>query len=355
MGPFMQLFFAAVMLLMGVLANPAAFELCSASPQAAIPTTGSGKATFLLPATNWHDDTRVSISLVINNAGAKTVHADGLARFFTIRLYHGSDPVIDLTGHCLKNWLEVVHGRTELFTDFTVAAGNETGTWDFIIPRSMFDLLDPKATMEDLATGQNSRIEFVYNGITAISPTAGTTIVSGTIDCDVITLERDPRIPLAPVLPIVKLNEDLISDVVASTANQKRKFNTGAFYRRILIIVEDNATTIARSNTIVTSVERIFSQAAKGAENWTRLRAENWAERPIIGLTTPRTGIAWYYTDPTHTLDQRHLWDLTKMLQAELSFTTGAAANGIRIWLVREQIMPANPVAQAEVQKLAAK
>lgn len=330
-----------------------ALELVQANPQLVIPVAGNGKLTSLLPATNWHLGTRVSISLTINNAGAKTVHADGLARFFTIRVYHGADPMIDLTGHCFKQWLEFVNGRTEVYTEFTVAAGNETGTWDFVIPRSMNDVLDPMATMEDLATGSNSRIEFILNGVAAISPTAGTTIVAGTIDLEPVTLERDPNVPLARVLPVVKVQEDLITDLAASTNNQKRKFNTGAFYRKVGIIVEDNAATITRSNTILARIAEVINQAHKGKQTFGMLRAQNWADRAIIGLTGPRTGIAWLNFDPTRRLDSRRLLNLASSLQAELEFDTNAAANGIRIWLIREQILPGNPVAQAEAKSRA--
>lgn len=330
-----------------------ALDLVNANPQLTIPTTGAGTLQSLLPATNWLDHIRVSISLVINNAGAKTVHADGLARFFTIRLYHGTDPVIELRGDLFKIWLEVVMGRTEIFTDFTVAAGNETGTWVFLIPRTMYDLLDSEGTLEDLATGQNSRVEFVLNGITAISPTAGTTIVSGTIDLDIDTQKRDPNIPLAKVLPTIKLVQYSYTDLVASTADQVRAFNPGYWYRRMIYVVEDNATTIVRSNALVTNVQRIINQEKFGKESWSRLQAQNWAQRPIIGLTQPRTGVAWHFNDETHSLNPFRMMDTVRSLLAQLSFDTGAAANGIRVWVVGEIALPGNAAAVRSVTEAA--
>lgn len=322
-----------------------AMELVSAAPQIAIPVGFSGKATSLLPATNWHTHTRVRISLVVNNAGAKTVHADGIMRGFTIRLYHGSDPVIELPGHCLAAYLEEMTGAASLVSQFTTASGNETGTWEFLIPRELYDLLDPEATMEDLATGANSRIEFEYNGVTSMIPTAGTTIVSGTIDVEPETIERDPNTPLARILPVCKLQADFVTDLSASSNQQKRKFNTGYIYRRIILLVEDNATTIARSNTLVTAVERIINQAGKGKESFRGIQVKNWHERPQIGRTAPATGRAVFSFDNTHALDRRRLLNLAASLQAEIAFDVGAAANGVRVWIIREMILP--PVQKA--------
>lgn len=329
-------------------------ELVTENPQLAIPVGGGGKLTSLLPATNWLDHVRVAISLTINNAGAKTVHADGLARFFTVRLYHGSDPIIDLDGHCLKAWLELVGGRTEIYTEFTVAAGNETGIWTFVLPRTMYDLTDPEATLEDLATGQNSRIEFVLNGITAISPTAGTTIVSGTIDLDVVTQKRDPSVPLEQVLPVVKLEQSIITDLAASTNDQVRKFNPGYWVRRIIHIVEDNAATIARSNALVTRLQKVINQEKFGKETWARLQAQNWMQRPVIGLTGPRTGIAWHFFDETNNLNPRRMLNLTSSLMSEFSYDTAAAANGIRVFQVRELVLPGKAAAVRDAAKRAA-
>lgn len=331
-------------------------ELVNANPTLAIAVGATG-GTFqsLLPATNWLDHVRITYSLTINTAGAKTVHADGLARTLTIRLFHGTDPVIDLQGQNFKVWLELVHGRTELFTDFTVAAGDETGTWSFMIPRAMFDLFDPESTLEDLATGQNSRIEFVFNGPAAATPTAGAAVVApgGSIAIDVVTQKRDPSVPLEQVLPTVKLAQDLITDLVASTADQIRTFNPGYWVRRLVYIVEDNATTIARSNTIVTGVQKIVNQEKFGSENWTRLQASNWAQRPIVGLTAPRTGVAWHFFDETHTLNPNRLLNLTSSLMAQLGFTTAAAANGIRVHVVRELILAGKAAAVRQVKAAA--
>lgn len=326
-----------------------ALDLVTANPQLTIPTTGVGSLQSLLPATNWLDHVRVTISLVVNNAGAKTVNADGLARFFTIRLYHGTDPIIELRGDAFKVWLEVMQGRTEIYTDFTTASGNETGTWSFIIPRCLYDLLDSEGTLEDLATGTNSRVEFVLNGITAITPTAGSTIVSGTIDLDVDTQKRDPYIPLEQVLPVAKLAQDFITDLAASTADQLRQFNPGYLIRRLIYIVEDNATTIARSNALVTNVQKVINQERFGKENWTRLQAQNWAQRPIIGLTQPRTGVAWHFFDETRTLNPNRLLNTTSSLMAQIGYDTAAAANGIRVTLVREMILPGKAAAVRKV------
>ena len=325
-------------------------DLVVVNPPIAIPLAATG-GTFqsTLPATNWLDHIRVRYSLTLNNAGAKTVHADGLARTLTIRLYHGSDPIIELEGFCLKNWLELVNGRTEIYTEFTVAAGDETGTWDFIIPRAMYDLLDSEASLEDLATGANSRIEFQYNGPTAACPTAGTTTVIGSINVEVVTQKRDPSIPLEQVLPVIKLQQDIITDLTASTADQLRLVNPGWWYRRFMIIVEDNATTIARSNTIVSQLQRIINQERFGKETFAGLRAQNWAQRPIIGLTGPRDGIAWWFWDETRTFNPTRLLDTTKSLQSQLGFDTAAAANGIRVRVVREIVVPGKARAVARV------
>lgn len=310
-----------------------------------------GTLTSNLPATNWLDHIRVSYSLTINTAGAKTVHADGLARTLTIRLYHGSDPIINLEGQCLKNWLEVVLGRTELYTDFTAAAGEETGTWDFIIPRSMYDLADSESSLEDLATGSNSRIEFQFNGPAAASPTAGAAVVApgGSITIEVVTQKRDPNIPLKQVLPVVRLEQDTFTDLVASTADQLRLVNPGWWYRRFLFIIEDNATTIARSNTIVSAVQRIFNQERFGKETVARLRVQNWSQRPIIGRTAPPTGVVWFFWDETHTFNPLRMLDTTKSLQSQIGFDTAAAANGIRVRVVREIIVPGKVEAVRQV------
>jgi hypothetical protein len=300
-------------------------ELVNSNPQLTIPVTGAGTLTSTLPATT---------------AGAKTVHADGLQRFITYRLYHGTDPIIELQGHCLKAWLELVGGRTEFETPFTAAAGNETGVWSFLIPRTLYDLLDPESSLEDLATGANSRVEFVLNGITAVTPTAGATIVSGTIDVDVVTQKRDPSVPLEQVLPVVKLEQSVLTDLVASTADQVRRFNPGYWVRRIIHIVEDNATTIARSNALVTNIQKIINQEKFGKESWTRLQAQNWMQRPIIGLTAPRAGIVWHYFDETATFNPNRMLNLTRSLQAEFGYDTAAAANGIRVFQVRELVLP---------------
>lgn len=330
-------------------------DLVISQPVLNIGAVESGTFTSTLPATNFLDHIRVSYSLTINNAGAKTVHADGLARTLTIRLYHGSDPVINLEGQCLKNWLELVLGRVELYTDFTTASGNETGTWDFIIPRSMYDLADSESSLEDLATGANSRIEFQYNGAAAACPTAGTTTVSGTITVEVVTQKRDPNIPLQQVLPVVRLEQDIFTDLVASTADQLRLVNPGWWYRRFMFIVEDNNTTIARSNTIVSQIQRIFNQERFGKESFARLRVQNWSQRPIIGLSAPRTGIAFYYWDETHNFNPLRMLDTTKSLQSQLGFDTGAAAAGIRVRVVREIIVPGKAEAVRQVAAAASR
>jgi hypothetical protein len=330
-------------------------ELVTPNPQLTVPASGGSKVIADLPDTNLHVGTRVRVSVTITSAGAKVINALGLARFLHISLFHNGSPIIDCDGDMFLAWLEICNGRVEQYNEFGAGAGAQTATWDFFIPRTMMDLLDPLWTFDDLAIGTNNRIEFSFNGIEAITPTAAVTITAGTIDTEPETMERSPTMPLAQAFPMVKLEQTVFSDL-PTAAYTTKKFNTGWYTRKLILAVEEapSATGIVRSNTLVQTLERVISQAKKGEESFAGLRTANWRERPIDGLLTPRDGIVFWNWDKTRTMDKSRLLNLTGVLQAELGFRTAAAfPNGLRVRMLREVIVPGVAAAAAEVQRQA--
>ncbi len=310
-----------------------------------IPAAGTGVKSILLPATHFLKRIFFKLTANVNLAAGPAIHQDGLGRFVTFRYFHGTDPSVVLDGNELLHYNQVVLAQDEDYTEVPAVAGAQTGVYKGNIWRSDPTLTVPDNTMDDMTLGTNPKLQMTFNGIDAITPTAGSTFTNGTISVEVELVPRDAKWPDAQVFPHRKIQSYQFTDLTASKGGQRKRLDPGYYVRRYLFLQESLTGTKTRSNALLTNLELLISARRQGKVSWDALQS---AIRAYTGAV-PKTGVGLLDYDPHKKLDESTLLDLRGVRQHETAFDIGALAAGLNLHVIEEAIQEPDRAALMQV------
>lgn len=312
-------------------------------PPIAIPAGFAGSSPISLPPVHYLHG--INIRLAVTCTGITNIHTEALARSVTLRYKYGNSPSVSIPGHLLLHRNAFLNGVGDDYTELVAGAGPVTGTWNFFLPRAAFHRRVPEFTMDDMSMSDDPTLEVVFNGITSISRTGGAAITAITCVATALMLPRAAGPKVGRILPHVMMNSTGITDLVASTADQVRRIRSGLPNAFIMLVAESNnpaAADIARSDALVTAVEKIVNLGRRGKENWTDMRSRNRLQQGIA----PTAGVVAWDFDPDRRLRRANTLDLQGVETFEIGVDTGAAANGLRLWVYQEEIIPPDEAAR---------
>lgn len=237
-----------------------------------VPVDGSPATPLLLPRTHFLRRLFLRVTVNVTNGAPVAVRQDGLAGSLMLRLWYNDDPALESRGDNFKQYLDVYAAQATDYTEVPGGAGAQSGSWNFSIPASDFRLFTaPDASMVDLRLGVNPRLEVGFLGRARISNDANMVVNSVTIvvSADVATIPAD--MPALRYLPMRKWRERTITNLVASSADQRAQLDYGRLVRRYCIIARDRAASPVRSNALVTDLELAPNLWNSGRANFTEI------------------------------------------------------------------------------------